>query len=118
MNGTMTAEAAMWWRTVLGEYPTGVVLVTTTDESGAHAAMIAGTFVAVSQDPPMVGFFPSTSSSTLEVLRRNGTFSISVLGARHERLSRAFGAKDENRFELGEWSTSPDGNLRLVDALA
>lgn len=111
-------DAAEWWRTVLGEYPTGVTLITTVDESGKPASMIAGTFTAVSQDPPMVGFLPHANSKTFERIRANGSFSVSVLGSRHEALSRAFGSAREDRFDLAEWTASRDGNPRVADALA
>lgn len=118
MNESRSGEAAAWWRTVLGEFPTGVVLVTTTGAAGEPLAMIAGSFVAVSQDPPMVGFLPVAGSGTFSALQTKGTFSVSVLGANHESLSRAFGGKSEKRFETAEWNESGDGNLRLTDALA
>ncbi|MFC7764998.1 flavin reductase family protein [Leucobacter soli] len=118
MSENEAAEAAAWWRTVLGEFPTGVALVTTTDEQDEPMAMIVGSFVAVSQDPPMVGFLPVAGSGTFAALQAKRTFSVSVLGANHEMLSRAFGGRAENRFELAEWNTSPAGDMRVADALA
>lgn len=107
-----------WWRTALGEYPTGVTLITSTDAQGQPVAMVVGTFVAVSQDPPLIGFLPDAGSTTFPVVAANGRFSASVLGAEHEALCRAFARKDPDRFQLGEWVTSEAGVPRLRDALA
>lgn len=118
MSDETAKDSMAWWRTVLGEFPTGVVLVTTTDPAGEPAAMIAGSFVAVSQDPPMVGFLPVEDSRTFHALNDTGTFSVSILGAEHEHLSRAFGSSAARQFDRAEWDRSADGNLRLRGALA
>lgn len=109
---------SQWWRTVLGEYPTGVVLVTSTDADGAHVGMIVGTFSAVSEDPPMVGFMPSSTSRTLGHITRRGRFVVSVLGARHEQLARDFAASRQDRFQGAEWVTTESGLLRVADAVS
>ncbi len=106
-----------WWRTALGEYPTGVTLITSTDPEGQPVAMVVGTFVAVSQEPPLIGFLPDTGSTTFPIVSANGRFSASVLGSEHEALCRAFARKDPDRFKLGEWVTAKSGIPRLRDAL-
>lgn len=118
MNSNGASATSAWWRTVLGEYPTGVALVTSTDESGDPVSMIVGTFHAVSEDPPMIGFLPRVGSRTFGQIRANGTFSVSVLGSKHEMLSRALGSAREGGLDLAEWVRSRHGNLRVADALA
>ncbi|GIT76351.1 MAG: hypothetical protein Ct9H300mP31_08820 [Acidimicrobiaceae bacterium] len=46
------------YRKVLGRYPTGVTLVTGMD-GDEPLAMVIGSFVSVSMDPPLVGFLPA-----------------------------------------------------------
>lgn len=118
MTTTETKGSSDWWRTVIGEFPTGVALITTTDGAGDPVAMIVGTFTAVSQDPPIVGFFPVATSNTWKTIQENGGFTVSVLGSRHEALSRAVGNRVKGYFAGGEWVSSPQGNPRVVDALA
>lgn len=107
-----------WWRTVLGEYPTGVAIVTSADTDGAPVGMVVGTFTAVSEDPPMVGFMPASRSRTLGHVTRHGRFVASVLGARHEQLARDFAASREDRFQGAEWVRTSSGLLRLADAVS
>jgi flavin reductase (DIM6/NTAB) family NADH-FMN oxidoreductase RutF len=106
-----------WWRAVLGEYPTGVALITSQNSEGHDVAMLVGTFMAVSQDPPMIGFLPDRSSTTFPHIRANGSFSVSVLGIAHEDLARAFAAKSEDRWETAEWVRAASGAVRVADAL-
>uniref|UniRef100_UPI0025D4D776 flavin reductase family protein n=1 Tax=Lapillicoccus sp. TaxID=1909287 RepID=UPI0025D4D776 len=58
---TPTIDPALF-RETLGHYPTGVVVVTATDDGGEPAGMVVGSFSSVSLDPPLIAFFPSTSS--------------------------------------------------------
>ncbi len=111
-------EKTAWWRSVLGEYPTGVTAITSTDTDGDPVGMVVGTFTAVSEQPALVGFLPSADSRTFTEIRRNGTFCANVLGYEHEDLCRRLASRAEDRFESAQWEDSELGNPRLVDALA
>jgi flavin reductase (DIM6/NTAB) family NADH-FMN oxidoreductase RutF/DNA-binding IclR family transcriptional regulator len=103
---------------VLGEYPTGVTLITSLDENDEPVAMVVGTFSAVSQDPPMVGFMPNNDSSTFPAIAARGRFVASVLGSAHEDLCRAFARKSPDRFSQASWVTTASGIPRLADAVS
>ncbi|WP_375387569.1 flavin reductase [uncultured Amnibacterium sp.] len=107
-----------WWRAVLGEYPTGVTLICARDDSGAPVGMVVGSFTAVSQDPPLVGFFPDQTSTTFPMIAASGSFTASVLGDSHEDLCRAFVRKAPDRFETGSFVEAESGNPRVKDAVA
>lgn len=107
-----------WWRTALGEYPTGVTLITSSNEAGEPVGMVVGTFSAVSENPPMVGFMPSVSSKAFKTIAANGRFVGSVLGSAHEELCRDFLARPERRFTTGQWDVTTSGLSRLADSLA
>ncbi|WP_449280763.1 flavin reductase [Leucobacter sp.] len=111
-------EKSAWWRAVLGEYPTGVTAITSTDAEGSPVGMVVGTFTAVSEHPPLVGFLPANDSRTFAEIRRNGTFCANVLGYRHEALCRRFASRTEDRFASEHWERSELGNPRLDDAVA
>ncbi len=107
------------WRTVMGECPTAVTIVTSTDESGSPVGMVVGTFTSVSETPPLVGFLAMASSFTYGVIRRSGRFRASVLGATHEALCRHFFASShEGRFSTDVWEYDEHGLPRLRDAIA
>lgn len=110
--------AAEWWRTVLGQYPTGVVLITALDEDGTRLGMVVGSFAAVSKDPPLVTFMPARESSTYPLIAARGRFAVSVLGSAHEELCRAFSRKTPNRWDDAEWVPTRNGLPRLADAVS
>lgn len=111
-------EKAAWWRAVLGEYPTGVTAITSTDADGNPTGMVVGTFTAVSEHPPLIGFLPTAGSRTFAEIQTNGTFCANVLGYEHEMLCRKLASRAEDRFASTQWETSELGNPRLADAVA
>ncbi|WP_231334262.1 flavin reductase [Actinomadura graeca] len=117
---TATAEKrAKWWRTVMGEYPTGVCIVSALDDSGRPQGLVVGTFSSVSMDPPLVAFMPMRSSRSYTAVAGCDRFRVSVLGAGHEELCRSFAsAAPERRFDVGRWVTDEHGIPALEDAVA
>lgn len=109
---------SQWWRTVLGEYPTGVTLITSLDEDGEPVGMVVGTFSAVSEEPPMITFLPTARSFTAGKIIANGRFVANVLGSGHETLCREFARGSEHRFEHGVFDSTDAGIPRLRDAVA
>ena len=60
------------YREVLGHYPTGVAVMTACDDD-EPIGMVVGTFTAVSLDPPLVAFLPTTTSGSYSAAaRRHG----------------------------------------------
>lgn len=80
------------FRAVLGNYPTGVVVVTACHE-GETIAMVIGSFTSVSLDPPLVAFLPRKESSTFRKLREASSFCINVLAGDQEELCRLIAVK-------------------------
>ena len=111
-------EDRAWFRYVLGQYPTGVTLITATSGSGDTAGMVVGTFSSVSLDPPLVAFMPDISSTSWPKIRAAGSFCANVLTAGQQDVCRAFSRKAEDRFSASEWAQTPSGSPRLVDSAA
>jgi len=111
-------QRSRWWRNVLGEYPTGVSIISALDAAGKPQGLVVGTFSSVSQDPPLVSFMPMRASRSYTAIANCSSFRVSVLGAGHEDLCRAFAsAPPESRFEIGNWSFDANGVPRLDDAV-
>jgi flavin reductase (DIM6/NTAB) family NADH-FMN oxidoreductase RutF len=90
------------FREVLGEWPSGVVVITSmTPEGPVGIAM--NSFTSVSLDPPLVGFLPARSSSTWPALRASGKFCVNVLASHQEDLSRTFSRRGVDRFAGIPW---------------
>jgi flavin reductase (DIM6/NTAB) family NADH-FMN oxidoreductase RutF/DNA-binding IclR family transcriptional regulator len=102
----------------MGQYPTGVVLVSSLDEIGEAFAMIVGSFVSVSLEPALVGFFVDKKSTSWPRIFKTGRFCASVLTAGQIDVCRAFVKKDDDRFNMATWETTACGNPRLVGSAA
>jgi flavin reductase (DIM6/NTAB) family NADH-FMN oxidoreductase RutF/DNA-binding IclR family transcriptional regulator len=105
-------------RNVLGQYPTGVTLITATPPGGDPVGMVVGTFTSVSLDPPLVGFLPDRSSSSWPRIEASGSFTANVLTSSQEDVVRAFTQKQDDRFTRFEWLPTGSGGLRLQGAAA
>ncbi|MBU8833958.1 flavin reductase family protein [Mycolicibacterium goodii] len=106
------------FRRVLGEYPTGVVVVTAISQSGEPLGMTVGSFTSVSLKPPLVAFLPSKSSSSWKALRESGNrFCINVLSADQEELCRTIATRKTDKFADIKWHSSPGGNPVIEGAV-
>ncbi|HEX4109288.1 MAG TPA: flavin reductase family protein [Solirubrobacteraceae bacterium] len=107
------------FRTVLGHFPTGVVIVTAHGEGGP-VGMACNSFASVSLDPPLVGIAAAKTSSTWPDIEVTGRFCINILASVHAHTSRHFSRKDVDRFEGSVHSPRPggpglDGALAWID---
>ena len=67
------------FRSVLGNLQTGVVIVSGVDVSGEPQGVTIGSFVSISLDPPLVGFFQGLNSKTWPAIAASGSFCANVL---------------------------------------
>jgi flavin reductase (DIM6/NTAB) family NADH-FMN oxidoreductase RutF len=112
------APDALWYREVLGHYPTGVAVVTALDAEGLPVAMVVGSFVSVSLDPPLVAYFPQRSSSSYARLRDAGRYVISVLAADQEQLCRRLASRDPDKLAGLDWATTASGTPLIAGCVA
>lgn len=77
-------------RNALGEFATGVVVVTARDTAGEPVGMTMNSFSAVSLDPPLVLFSIGRSAHSLPAFRDSTHVAINVLAADQEKLSNQF----------------------------
>ncbi|GHB73809.1 flavin reductase [Streptomyces viridiviolaceus] len=88
-----------WFREVLGQYPTGVCVVTAVQADGSRAGFVVGSFTSVSLDPPLVAFFPDKGSTSWPKIEKAGRFCVNILSADQEHLCRQFASKAEDKFQ-------------------
>jgi flavin reductase (DIM6/NTAB) family NADH-FMN oxidoreductase RutF/DNA-binding IclR family transcriptional regulator len=111
---TETPLAARDFRRALGQYPTGVAVITARQDDGTPVGMVVGTFPSVSLDPPLVGFLPDRTSSTWPLIQAAGRFCVNVLGAGQEHVCRAFVTKAPDRFDVHGAGDTASGSPRLA----
>lgn len=96
-------------RNVLGNYPTGVSVITATAPDGQALAMVVGTFTSVSLEPPLIAFLPQKSSSSFADLRACERFAVNVLAHDQEEVVRRLSRSDRTKMDTESWERSPDG---------
>lgn len=105
-------------RETLGHYPTGVAVVTAITDEGDPVAMVVGTFSSVSLDPPLVAFFPMSSSRSFARIRTAKAFCINVLASDQEPLCRQFATGGASKFDGVPWRAGPLGSPILDEAVS
>ena len=91
------------FRRVMGQVPTCVTVVTAVVDD-EPVAMVIGSFVSVSLDPPLAGFFCTKTSDTWHQLRRAEVLGVNVLAHDQIDLSNACMRPADERFEGLDWS--------------
>ncbi len=105
------------FRTVLGQFATGVTIITAMSEVGP-VGVAANSFTAVSLDPPLVLFCVARTSSTWPHIEQARKFAVNILGGHQEQLCQLFATKGADRFEATPWHVGAGGSPVLHDTLA
>jgi 3-hydroxy-9,10-secoandrosta-1,3,5(10)-triene-9,17-dione monooxygenase reductase component len=106
-------------RDVMSMVPTSVTVVAGQPElTGERAAMIVGSFVFISLDPCLVGFFASHESKSWPLLNKATVIGISTLGSGQTDFCRKLGKKDADRFDDHFWTRGDFGAPLVTGAVA
>jgi flavin reductase (DIM6/NTAB) family NADH-FMN oxidoreductase RutF len=108
------------FRQVLGHFPTGVTVVTSAGEPGASrpVGIAIGSFASISLDPPLVGFFLGTSSSSWPAMKASGHFCVNVLCDDQQELCGVMASKADDKFADVGYETAASGAPILPDVHA
>jgi flavin reductase (DIM6/NTAB) family NADH-FMN oxidoreductase RutF/DNA-binding IclR family transcriptional regulator len=106
------------FREVLGNYPTGVAVVTAITAGEVPVAMVVGTFSSVSLDPPLVSFMPRRESGTFARLQAADHFTVSLLAHDQVDVSNEIARSTADVFSTRNWTVSDSGNPVVGGALA
>jgi flavin reductase len=104
-------------RKILGQFATGVTVVTTGGAAGLHG-MTANAIASLSLDPPLVLVAVEKRALTLEYLKKNRCFAINILRFDQEGLSRRFAAPGPKDFSDLETTSAATASPILADCLA
>jgi flavin reductase (DIM6/NTAB) family NADH-FMN oxidoreductase RutF len=105
------------YRQVMAHVPTSVAIVAAVVD-GRPRGLSVGTFVPVSLDPPLVGFFVANTSKSWPAIAGAGSFCVSVLGHDQAGLSSRFAVSETDKFDGVAWRPAPSGNPLLTGAVA
>lgn len=105
-----------FFRQVMGQVPTTVTVITAMVDD-QPIAMVIGSFVSVSLDPPLAGFFCTNGSYSWEQLKKADVLGVNVLGEHQIDVSNACMRDLAERFEGLDWEVV-DGAPRIADTTA
>jgi flavin reductase (DIM6/NTAB) family NADH-FMN oxidoreductase RutF len=105
-------------RAVLGNFATGVTVVTTTGPNDQPVGVTANSFSSVSLVPPLVLWCPAKSSRSLAAFAVTAHFAINVLGSGQHHLSRQFATSVDDKFKGVEYSRGIAGVPLLTGSIA
>ncbi|MET8285718.1 flavin reductase family protein [Streptomyces sp. NPDC048448] len=110
------------FRRVLGNFATGVTVITAPQapgEAAGPAGFACQSFSSLSLDPPLVCFMVGRTSTTWPRIARAGVFCVNVLGAHQGDLCRGFAVSGADKFAGVRYDAAPvSGAPRLAGTAA
>ncbi|KAA0021978.1 3-hydroxy-9,10-secoandrosta-1,3,5(10)-triene-9,17-dione monooxygenase reductase subunit [Antrihabitans cavernicola] len=106
------------FRTVLGQFCTGVTIITTTDDDDKPIGFACQSFAALSLEPPLVLFCPTKVSRSWAAIEASGRFCVNVLAEEQQSTCARFGSREPDKFAGIDWHPSPLGSPILNGSLA
>ena len=106
------------FRRALGQFATGVTVITTRTPSGQPIGITASSFNSVSLDPPLVLWSLATKSASMPVFRSNSHYVVNILSESQLDLCQRFATLKDDRFAGVSHSAGDTGMPVLDGALA
>jgi len=106
------------FRAALGQFTTGVTIVTARDPDGRLIGLTANSFNSVSLSPPLVLWSLARQSSSMPGFLAASHYAINVLAADQRLLAERFARKGIDRFEGTPWRPGLTGAPVIEGAVA
>lgn len=94
------------YRTLMGDFPTGVVIVTAAGTDGSPLGVTCSSLSSVTLRPPTLQVCLTSSSHVLAAVKETGRFAVNLLHARARDTASVF-ASPVDRFATASWRPSP-----------
>lgn len=105
------------FREAMGQFATGVTVVTGTDAAGDPLGFACQSFASVSLDPPLVLFCADHRGRSWPRMRDQGVFTVNMLAAGQDDLVHRFGLPMGRKFAGLPWRPGPLGAPTLPNTL-
>lgn len=106
------------FRAALGQFATGVTIVTARAPGGECIGLTANSFNSVSLTPPLVLWSLAQRSGAMAAFTRGSHYAINILGADQRELAERFASKHVDRFAGVAWCEGASGAPLLDGAAA
>lgn len=103
---------------VLGNFPTGVAVVTAAGRAGELYGVTVSSFNAVSLDPPLVLFCLARSLNSLDAFQRSTAFALNFLGDDQAHLSTRFATALADKWRDVPFRRGHTGSPILMQSVA
>lgn len=87
------------FRAALGQFPTGVTVITALDKNGDPIGCTASSFNSVSIDPALVLWSVDKSAFSAEIFKCSEYFAVNVLSESQVAISNRFAGRGEDKFK-------------------
>lgn len=114
----MTQTDPREFRNALGQFATGVTVVTTKDENSKPVGVTASSFNSVSLDPPLVLWSLAKSARSMPAYQESGGFNVHILASHQDALSNQFARPSDDKFAEVEWQPCENGHPILPEYAA
>ncbi len=101
------------FKEVMGNYPTGVTVITAFDEQNNPIGLTVNSFASVSLDPMLILWSIDKRSASYDSILKADQFAVNILAEDQSDLCVLFSSKVANRFSQCEWTKS-ELNLPLL----
>ncbi len=105
------------FRHALGNFATGITVMTATSPDGSRAGVTANSFNSVSLDPALILWSIEKTSSSFAVFEAASHFAVNVLAADQMSFSNHFAKRSEDKFAAIDF-TEGTGNAALLNGCA
>lgn len=110
-NRDLSAE----YRSVLGHFPTGVVVVTAM-AAGAPAGLTVQSFMALSLSPPMILLSVDRGSTSWPLIAGARRFAVNVMAGGQAGVALSFAASGADKFADQRWTPGPCTGAPLLES--
>ena len=87
------------FRAALGQFPSGVTIVTTKDADGRLHGLTVSAFASVSLEPPMILVCVDKRAGSHSAFTESGAFVVHILAEEHEHHSNQFASHSSDKFD-------------------
>lgn len=102
----MELEKIDLFKAAMGNYPTGVTVVTALDENDQPIGLTVNSFASVSLDPLLVLWSIDKRVSTYDTFAKIDQFAINILANDQADVAMLFASRNVDRFSNCDWTLS------------
>ncbi|WP_461521068.1 flavin reductase family protein [Porticoccus sp.] len=101
-------------RNAMGNFATGITVITTVDQEGKPRGMTANSFSSVSLDPALISWCVGKESRLFELFQQVDYFAVNILHSGQTETSQLFAGNEQNKFDHVVWHPGLNG-IPLLD---